>query len=279
MRTFLILLCCSLTLTASGQQDRFSTYVRDVKVDKAYIHSYYKDITGIATAPLHWNQRQLLTATAVLGAGALLSTQDLKIRDFFQTRKTPFTEKVTRYGLEPWGSGAYSMALLGGLYLYGSLNNDNRSREAAMLGVKAYLITGLITQVTKHIIHRQRPYQVDKDFEEKGTPRSQYNFKGPFGNYRYTSFPSGHTVSAFAVATILSSIYKDKKAVPIVSYSVATLTALSRVHDNRHWASDIFVGAAFGYAMSKMIYNTDKWGIHPSPSGDVMGFTVVIPLR
>ena len=47
--------------------------------------------------------------------------------------------------------------------------------------------------------------------------------------------------------------YKNKKWIPPVVYSIAGLSALSRIHDNAHWASDVFLGSAVGYFFGKAL--------------------------
>src|SRR6185369_1691468 len=69
----------------------------------------------------------------------------------------------------------------------------------------------------------------------------------------YNSFPSGHTIAAFAAATVFAREYKDKPIVPIIAYSAATLIGLSRITENAHWISDVFAGAAIGYFTGRLI--------------------------
>ena len=66
--------------------------------------------------------------------------------------------------------------------------------------------------------------------------------------------------------------YKDKPAVPIISYSAATLVGISRLTEQKHWASDVFVGALLGYVCGRQVvshYNKthkDKPSSMPSRS-------------
>jgi len=53
------------------------------------------------------------------------------------------------------------------------------------------------------------------------------------------------------VATVFASVYKDKPWVGVLSYGIATGVALSRLNDDKHWASDVFIGAALGFAGGK----------------------------
>lgn len=84
----------------------------------------------------------------------------------------------------------------------------------------------------------------------------------PDGSSR-TSFPSGHTTQAFAAATFLSEEYKDSyKWMPYASYGVASSVGILRVANNRHYISDVLVGAGIGFLSMKVAYWTHqyKWG-------------------
>ena len=79
----------------------------------------------------------------------------------------------------------------------------------------------------------------------------------------YNSFPSGHTTQAFAAATFLNEEYKDQYPwMPYASYTVASSVGLLRVANNRHYISDVLVGAGIGYLSMKVSYWTHryKWG-------------------
>ena len=70
------------------------------------------------------------------------------------------------------------------------------------------------------------------------------------------SFPSGHTATSFVGATILYHEYKDSS--PLLAYSgylFATSTGSFRVMNNRHWVSDVFVGAGIGVLVANIVYH------------------------
>ena len=87
---------------------------------------------------------------------------------------------------------------------------------------------------------------------------------GPFKQYdqdvtiyksvsSFDAFPSGHTAAAFSIATVFATQYNSTAAVPIISYSMATLVGVSRLTEHQHWASDVFVGGLIGYACGKQV--------------------------
>jgi len=110
----------------------------------------------------------------------------------------------------------------------------------------------------KFVTGRQRPFSLDSNAIE-----AEPKFHGPFyssgkdenGKKLNTSFPSGHTTVAFAAATVFAMEYKDRPLVPIIAYSAATLIGLSRITENKHWATDVLAGAALGYLTGRLVVN------------------------
>jgi membrane-associated phospholipid phosphatase len=76
----------------------------------------------------------------------------------------------------------------------------------------------------------------------------------------YNSFPSGHTATAFMTATMLHKEYEGISPwFSIGGYTLATLTGVSRVLNNRHWLTDVLAGAAIGIGSVHLGYFiTDK---------------------
>lgn len=82
-------------------------------------------------------------------------------------------------------------------------------------------------------------------------------------NSANNSFPSGHTAQAFAAATFLSEEYKSKfKWMPYVAYGIASSVGVLRMANNKHYISDVLLGAGLGILSMKMSYLTHqyKWG-------------------
>lgn len=240
----------------------------DHHFNKEYIASYWHDAKKIVADPFHWRAKQWSVFAGLLGVSVVAYVYDKEIYDFFQRNRTEAGESISKYAIEPWGSGLYSIPLLAGIYITG--NKNDRHRNVALTGLKAYLLSGGAAMVAKHIFHRHRPADDD--------PPNPYLWEGPFEfTTDYTSFPSGHTTTAFAIATVLAQGYKDKMWVGLTSYTVATLVGLSRIYDGKHWATDAIAGAAFGTfigtVLSRINFTGDsKLTLNPLPVKGGYGF-------
>lgn len=143
----------------------------------------------------------------------------------------------------------YSLAgIAGTTLLAGQFAHDDRASETGWLALQALGHTQIATFAIKQATNRERPLDHDRrgGFWEGGT-----------------SFPSGHSASAFAVATIFAYEYRDHIAVPVVAYSLAGLVAASRVGARRHWVSDVFAGGSMGFMIGRYTYKRR----HHQPSG------------
>ena len=102
-----------------------------------------------------------------------------------------------------------------------------------------------ITGLLKGLLGRSRPY-VTKD----SNPRD-FKFGTGFSGVDRESFPSGHTTTAFAAAAAVTSEVQRMWPsygvyVGPILYSGATANAVARVYHDKHWASDVAVGAGIG---------------------------------
>jgi len=266
-KIFFIFILSIYSCIILAQKDTVLKYEPSVKFDKKYLKSYFTDTKNVVISPLHWNKKQWITFTAIAGTNVFIYSQDDKIQDFFQNNRTKSLDNISKYAFKHWGDGTYSMSAIGLLYIYGTLSKNNQHKEAALLGTKAFVTSAVFTYLIKYSFHRHRP-----DDDKFPNP---YIWEGPCLKSSYTSFISGHTTSIFSVASVIASEYKDKKAIPVIAYSIAGLTAISRIYDNKHWATDVIAGAALGYAIGKLIYN-NRIQIYPYSSFNSNGISMII---
>jgi hypothetical protein len=194
----------------------------------------------------------------VIGTTAGLYAFDEDIQQWAQEKRGITTDEIASCA-KPFGGVLQVASSLGVLYVYGHFGEDARAERTALMGIESLLVTGIITQTLKYAGHRHRP-----------SSGEQYNtWDGPSMSTANHSFPSGHASTAFSVLTVVASEYDDYPFIPPLAYSIATLTALSRVNDNKHWASDVFFGSALGYYTAKAVV-----GFHEK-DGEVVFYPVV----
>lgn len=252
MKTFvktLVIFIFSFSLTAKAPAQTTSFEQYPYKPDKAYFASYWTAIKKTATGPARWKKQQWIAFGGVVAGGTVLYIFDDNIRSIFQSHRSSTLDKLSKYGVEPWGSGHYTLPFLGAFYLYGLSAKNTRARQVALAGVQAFVMGGISVSIVKRIFGRVRPFQ--------HTPPNPRLWEGPF-KLEYEGFPSGHTTVAFSVATVFAAAYSDKPWVGIVSYSLATGVGLSRIYDNKHWSSDVLIGAALGYAVGQTVVHVMK---------------------
>jgi hypothetical protein len=131
------------------------------------------------------------------------------------------------------------------MYVVGKLTHHHELADVGLHGTEAILLGTSITKVLKGVAGRARPYLSD------GTDPRDWKLGGGFTNSDRTSFPSGHTTAAFAAASAVTS--EVKRMYPHLTwiagptlYGGATMVGLARMYHNKHWASDVALGAAIG---------------------------------
>ena len=127
------------------------------------------------------------------------------------------------------------------LYL---LNKDSASKQQAIIVGGTVIISSAITGLLKYTIQRDRPFVTYPDINHI-TPEDSY------------SFPSGHTSTAFALATSVTIAY-PKWYVAAPAYLWASSAAYSRMHFGVHYPSDVIAGALIGSGSAWLCYQLNK---------------------
>jgi len=205
---------------------------------------WLKEELHIWTSPARIKKKHLLFLGGLALTTVLLIQADSavagEVNDYSQSHQwvSNISPKITYIGSTPFNAG-----LIGSFYLGGLLFKDKRAKETAGLVLKSWMHSFVLSYTLKRLIRRQRRYVSDD-------ARSWFNKEG---GTDYHSFPSGHTAAAWSVATVVAGMYKDKPAVPIICYSVATLIGFSRMTENKHWASDVLIASVLGYAIGRFV--------------------------
>jgi membrane-associated phospholipid phosphatase len=244
------------TDSAGGQKNNTNPKAyneRPTLTPSSYVTSLATNLKQSFTKPLHMTGRDwgnLGKFAAV--AGALAFADEPIQQRALQFRKDNPEFLSTSTFITNFG-GAYEGYVLASFGAYGFAFHNEKMKNTTLLATQAYITGAAIQTVVKLIGGRTRPSYYDANVE------AEPSFLGPFGNAgglkNSSSFPSGHTTVAFAAATVFAMEYKNKPWVPIVAYSSASIIGLSRITENKHWATDVFVAAALGYLTGRQIAN------------------------
>lgn len=194
--------------------------------------------------------------TAALAGFVLAATliADQNLRGQIQEYRGETSNAVARFGTG-FGEPRYVLPVIGAGLLVGQLAGQPSVTRVALRAVGAVAIAGGITTAVKFVIGRSRP-QGDDDADL---------FRPLSG---WSSFPSGHTAVAFALATAIADETRDPWS-DAALYGAATLTGLARLNDDRHWTSDVFVGALVGHLSARWL-SRRPGGLSIQPTGVAM---------
>ncbi|MDD5066202.1 MAG: phosphatase PAP2 family protein [bacterium] len=161
----------------------------------------------------------------------------------YQSRDTSDFLKYPKY----FGNGLY-LAGFGGLNVLSGL--VFQSKEWTALGIyllEGVAVSGIYVSVVKAVFGRERPY----------VKHDPYHFR-PF-SFKESSFSfySGHTTEVFTAASVVAHYFRNPY-ISIFVYSLASLTGLERIYNNKHWASDVLVGGITGVLIGRKIITLNK---------------------
>jgi hypothetical protein len=193
------------------------------------------------SAPLNWDKNDILTFGLIAAGTFGIMQFDDTIKDEvskINSDKNNWLMEAGRY----WGEPIPSMILSGALLLHGITTNDNTTRKIGFEIGQSFIYSVSVTGALKIVLGRARPYT-----------GSTANTFAPFSftNSNW-SHPSGHATVAFSLSTVLAA-NTNNDALKVLAFVPALLTATSRVYQNYHWTSDVFLGAIIGYFTGKFI--------------------------
>jgi membrane-associated phospholipid phosphatase len=249
-----LVLTVTLLLAAGGGVARAGQAVTDGR------RLGLEDLPDFVTAPGHWGSVEWTRVSLAAGTVGLALLGDEGLRAFFQGRRTAGGDRVATVARsfgEPLGAAG---AIVVGSYVGGWAFGNARLRETGFQMAEAVLFSGAVTSLGKLAFGRSRPR------EEMGS----VSFR-PLGGrlgYDHSSFPSGHTTVAFAVASVAA---ERVRGLGWAAYPLAALVGWSRVNDDDHWVSDVVAAALLGTATGWWVTHRHRetgWTLWtPGPNG------------
>jgi membrane-associated phospholipid phosphatase len=227
----------------------------------------WSDIKSVGTdalllfgAPARFDARGWGAVAGVAGGTALATLVDDPVRRLFATGHNATKDRLADVG-NTMGTVLPAGAITGGVYLGGLLFDAPEVRRTGLHVAQSVLYATAITTVVKTLLGRQRPFL-------NGGP---YIFHGPTFRDDWNSLPSGHTTLAFALCSSLAADI-DRPWATVGLYGIAALTGLSRIYVDRHWASDVVLGAAVGTACGYGVVH-----LHDASSGATGFYLLPLP--
>lgn len=202
--------------------------------------SYIKDIIHdqkvIWTSPFRLDREDAKWAIpAFVGAGALITTDRYTSDWVDRTGSLPgFSHDVSWFG-KPYTTGGAAAAF----FIAGKAFHNERARETGLLAGEALIDTAIVTEVLKFATQRARP--------NAGNERGEFFTGG-------SSFPSGHSSSVWAVATVIAYEYHKNPLIKYGAFAAATAVSMSRFSGRNHFLSDIVIGSAIGFGVGRFVY-------------------------
>jgi membrane-associated phospholipid phosphatase len=234
---------------------------RAVPLARKLVSNILLDQKEIWTSPFHMQAKDAKWWIGFGAVTAALVATDHSTSTVFKNSKgqVAWGNRISKIG------ASYTLVpLVAGFYGYGVLGDDSKAREVGVLGTEALLDSLIVVEILKPIAGRSRP--------------DAHHEPGEFFD-RGDSFPSGHAIESWSIASIVAHEYSKTKIVPVVAYGLASVVSLSRFAAQRHYASDIVAGGAMGWFLGRYVYQTHvthaghhhAW-LHPQITPDV-GFS------
>jgi len=199
--------------------------------------TFLSDGAYVVTAPFRFKQQSAWLALGAVGVTVTSSLLDRTFRDHF-------IGGINSTAANNWRKFSDVAQVVGpaigtGLYIEGSLNDNDHSKETGYLVYECFAWTVVIEGSVNYVVGRERPEHTDN-------PRLFKPFSWD------SSFPSGHTTQAFAAATVFSEQYPHWY-VAVPAYSIAAATGYGRLPSSKHWFSDIVGGSMLGMFIAHTI--------------------------
>lgn len=248
------------------------------KKKRNVIGNFWSDHYKILTYPARIKAKDLWVIVPVGLLSAIMINNDEiiyeKIKDF--QAKNAFIDKSSPIFSNMCQGAPFGVA---GLFILdGLVFKDDKALQTGSMALQAMMHSFVVVQLVKHLTGRTRPSFT------KGVD----HWAGPGGFFKryddgqwayYDAYFSGHTITIWALATVIAKSYNKKPYIPILCYSLATLGGMATVTEDLHWVSDVLLGAVVGYAIATFVmkqHEKRNLQVMPIVNSDQMGINLSI---
>lgn len=254
MRRFLLVFCllfsgmlCSQNVSEDTTSIVINSATQQLNNSATYLKSYWHSGLTVLSQPLHYDWKDWTVFGSVAAATTLAFVYDDEIYSLVDKSLNHSQSEIVSKYTDVFGEEYFILPSVALTYAFGSVSDDCRLKNLSLAALQSFVYAEVASAGLKILTCRIRPSEANS---QQPTTNSQ-TWLGPFKSFESTSFPSGHAMRSFALATTVAGFYPDKKWIGIVSYSLATMTSVGRVISKEHWTSDVIVGAALGYFIGR----------------------------
>lgn len=226
-----------------------------------YIHmvknGYFKGILrGLINQAV--KQKKIIIAILLIII-VVIFTLDKNVSLYFKNNVIDYeiVDKIVNFG-NNLGNGKYLYTFLIFLGMIALLINERFAR-IYYISFGAGIVTGILNQVLKILIVRQRPYESYNPFlifaHKKAILEGKYITH--IYDSTYYSMPSGHTITVTGIFLVFAFHVKNK-VLKTLLFIIPLTTAFGRVYVQKHWLSDVIFAYLIGYIVAKTIYDLNK---------------------
>jgi membrane-associated phospholipid phosphatase len=194
-----------------------------------------RDQKTIWTSPFHLHRQNAKWWLLFAGTTAGLIAADRRLMTHVPRSGDNITDGT-------WGSrlgGAYTLVpVSAGSWLIGAAAHDAPLRDTGLLALESLADTTLVVTALKYATARERP--------TAGAGAGHFWAGG-------SSFPSGHSISTWGVATVIAKRYPHRPLVAVLAYGAASTVAASRIAARQHFPADVVAGSAMGYFIGDFV--------------------------
>jgi membrane-associated phospholipid phosphatase len=221
---------------------------KDLWDGSGYLHPFtrmpkyiWQDQKAIWTSPFHTAKKDI-KLWVIFGA----ATAALVATDRHSVGVLP--DSSSQVSVSKWGSrfgSAYSLIpISAGFYFVGTRTHDEQFRETGLICFEALIDSNIVVELVKLAADRARPLENGGRGHFEDSPGGRLN----------SSFPSGHAISTWAMASVIAHQYPHHKIVPILAYGLASAVVISRVGARQHFPGDVVAGSAMGWFIGDYVY-------------------------
>lgn len=238
------LLCCLLTLLLLTPLSGFAGDLDNISFNEELSKGTQRlgqEAIDVASTPFKLENGNILMTLGVIGATSLTYAFDQNIQQKLQSKKNNGMTKATDAGTLA-GDPFIHLGLAALVYGTAIAADSPKWKETGEMMGEALILADASTFVIKEAVGRGRP----------NTTLSKGDFNSFGFKKDYDAFPSMHTSSSFALASVLAAT-SGTITMKTAYYSAATFVAFSRLYQNKHWASDVIIGAALGELCGRVV--------------------------